>query len=196
VTPPSFAFFRSWCRFLLRVWALAPLLALACASGARAEKADAQQPLQIEADGSRYDDARGTGRFEGHVLIRRGTLVLQADAVQVTRLKDGSARLVAEGAPARFRQKREALDEFVEAQAQRIEVDSAQDTATFHGSALLRRLQGSKVMDETAGAQIVWDSQREVFSVAGGSSGRSASNPGGRVRAVISPRDPAASAPR
>ena len=43
--------------------------------------------------------------------------------------------------------------------------------------------------DEIQGQQIVWDSTAESFNVRGGAA--TASNPGGRVRAVITPRVPA-----
>jgi lipopolysaccharide export system protein LptA len=50
------------------------------------------------------------------------------------------------------------------------------------------------VADEITGARILWDNAAEVFRVEGGAA--TATNPSGRVRAVLSPRaDVAASAP-
>jgi lipopolysaccharide export system protein LptA len=55
-------------------------------------------------------------------------------------------------------------------------------------------MRGNTVADEITGNLIVWDNSAELFSVTGGAT--SAANPGGRVRAVLSPRvEPAASAP-
>ena len=53
---------------------------------------------------------------------------------------------------------------------------------------------GGVPADEITGAQIVWNSLTETFNVSGGAP--SAGNPGGRVRAVITPRvAPDAAAP-
>ena len=54
---------------------------------------------------------------------------------------------------------------------------------------MVRRLRGGTVADEIQGQQIVWDSTAESFNVRGGAA--TATNPGGRVRAVITPRVPA-----
>jgi len=47
--------------------------------------------------------------------------------------------------------------------------------------------------DEITGATIVWDNNAELFSVQGGNA--TPANPGGRVRAVLSPRAEPAAAP-
>ncbi|OYU75112.1 MAG: organic solvent tolerance protein OstA, partial [Burkholderiales bacterium PBB5] len=94
--------------------------------------------------------------------------------------------------PASYRQKRDGSDEFVEGQAQRIDYDSRAGTLRFDGAAVVRRLRGPVVADEIQGALILWDSTAESFNVQGGTA--TATNPGGRVRAVITPRAPADSA--
>ena len=91
--------------------------------------------------------------------------------------------------PASYRQKRDGVDETVEGAAERIEFDGRAETLRFVGNGAVRRLRGSTVADEIQGQQIVWDSTAESFNVRGGAA--TASNPGGRVRAVITPRAPA-----
>ncbi len=85
------------------------------------------------------------------------------------------------------------MDEYIEGQADRLEYDGRADTVRFVGNAQVRRLRGAAVADEVSGALITYDNTAEVFSVAGGAA--SPTNPGGRVRAVLVPREAAASAP-
>jgi hypothetical protein len=68
------------------------------------------------------------------------------------------------------------------------------DTLRFLGNGAVRRLRGGTVADEITGDRILWDNTSEVFRVEGGTA--SPTNPGGRVRAVLSPRaESPASAP-
>ena len=63
---------------------------------------------------------------------------------------------------------------------------------------MVRRFKGATLSDETTGALITYDNNTDVFTVDGGAQNRSAGNPGGRIRAILSPRvaasTPAASA--
>jgi lipopolysaccharide export system protein LptA len=58
---------------------------------------------------------------------------------------------------------------------------------------VVRRYNGATLNDETTGAVIVYDNNTDVFTVDGGAQNNRA-NPGGRIRAMLSPRA-AASAP-
>jgi len=78
---------------------------------------------------------------------------------------------------------------------ERLEYDAKTDTVRFVTRAAVRRLRGANVADEISGNLVTYDSISEVFSVSGGAT-PTASNPGGRVRAVLTPREgtPAAAA--
>jgi lipopolysaccharide export system protein LptA len=175
-------------------------LALAAASGlATAEKADRNKPMNVEADAGRYDDAKQVGVFSGNVVVTKGTIQLRAGQIELRQTPEGYQSGVASAAPGRlasFRQKREGVDETIEGQADRIEYDSRSDTVRFVGHAVVRRYRDGKVADETTGSLISYDNTAEVFSVAGGNAASSPGNPGGRVRAVLTPRDTAAYAPQ
>ena len=54
---------------------------------------------------------------------------------------------------------------------------------------MLRRYKGAQLADESTGSQITYDHVTEVFKVDGGPQNRSLSNPTGRVRALLSPRN-------
>ena len=160
---------------------------IAGAGPALAEKADRDQPMNAEADALRYDDARQTSVFTGNVVITKGTIVIRGAQVEVKQDAQGGQFGVVNGSPAFFRQKRDGVDEFIEGTAQRIEYDSRADTVRFIGNAVLRRLAGSRINDETTGALIVYNNTTDVFTVDGGPSNRTAGNPTGRVRAMLTP---------
>jgi lipopolysaccharide export system protein LptA len=176
----------------LAVWALP----------SAAEKADRNKPLNIEADSGRYDDLKQVGNFSGNVVVTKGTLMLRAAQIEVRQSPDGYHFGVATALPgqlASFSQKRDAADESIQGEAERIEYDGKADTVRFVNRAVIRRFRGATLADETAGSLITYDNTREVFSVSGGASAATATNPSGRVRATLTPRDavpaPAASAP-
>ncbi|MFM8344780.1 MAG: LptA/OstA family protein, partial [Betaproteobacteria bacterium] len=75
-----------------RCMVLSWVAALACATGgnpALAEKADRQQPLNIEADqSSTVDMARRVVVFNGRVVLTQGTLRILADRVELAEVGD------------------------------------------------------------------------------------------------------------
>ena len=177
---------------------LAALLA-AVMGVAWAEKADRSKPMTLESDQPcTLSLLKQTSVCSGNVVISQGTLQIRADRLELRESPEGYQMAQATGVagkPASYRQKRDGSDEFVEGQAQRIDYDSRAGTLRFDGAAVVRRLRGPVVADEIQGALILWDSTAESFNVQGGTA--TATNPGGRVRAVITPRAPAdgASAP-
>jgi lipopolysaccharide export system protein LptA len=171
-----------------------PLLLTGCllagllfAAAAKAEKADRNLPLNAEADALRYDDARQTSIFTGNVVITKGTIVIRGAKVEVRQDAQGNQFGIVNGSPGFFRQKRDGVDEFIEGTAQRIEYDSQADTVRFVGDAVLKRFKGTQLNDETTGSVIVYNNTSDVFTVDGGVANRTASNPTGRVRAMLTP---------
>lgn len=157
---------------------------------ARAERADRDQPMVVEADRSgTLDLQRQLLVYTGNVVITQGSMVLRADRVELRETADGyrTARATgAQGRPASWQQRREGLDETVSGTADRIEYDGRSDTVRLIGNSAVRRLRGAVLADEITGAEILWDNSAEVFRVDGAPA--SAAGPGGRVRAVLSPR--------
>lgn len=179
---PAFTSFR------LPYPALAILLAcLLVTGGARAEKADRNQPLNAEADALRYDDARQVSVFTGNVVITKGSITIRGAQVEVRQDPQGNQFGIVQGSPGFFRQKREGLNEFIEGEARRIEYDSRADTVRFVGDAVLRRYLGNTLNDETSGSVIVYNNSTDVFTVDGGVANRTPTNPSGRVRATLTP---------
>jgi lipopolysaccharide export system protein LptA len=175
----------------------AALLLAGFAPAAHAERADKDKPLNIEADNMTYDDLKQQTVFTGHVVATKGTILIKADKLVVTQDPQGyqfATGTVAPGTPADklayFRQKREGLDEYVDGTAERIDYDGKQDLTTLTTRATVRRLQGlSTVMDQVHGSVVTYDGQNDFYTAKSGKDVAGPGNPGGRVRAMLSPRN-------
>ncbi|MDB5744121.1 MAG: OstA family protein [Polaromonas sp.] len=165
---------------------------------AAAEKADRDKPMNAEADALRYDDLKQTSVFTGNVVITKGTTIIRGAQVDVSQDPEGYQQAVAIAAPGKlayYRKKRDGVEEYIEGEAERIEYDSRADLVKFIKRAVVRRLKGSTLSDETSGALIVYNNNTDVFTVDAGSQNSTPANPGGRVRAMLSPRTAAAPPP-
>jgi lipopolysaccharide export system protein LptA len=175
--------------------------ALLCLAGAaQAEKADRNKPMNIEADSLRYDDLKQVSVFTGRVVLTKGTIVIRGERLEVRQDPDGFQFGVATAAPdklAFYRQKREALDEFIEGEGETITYDGRADTVTFARRAQLRRLRGGTLADEITGGNIVYENLTDLFTVDGvAKNGPTGALGSGRVRVMLTPKpEPAASAP-
>ena len=169
-----------------RRWA--PVLCLAllwAATPALAERADRDKPVNLEADRITVDDLQKVQVFEGNVQLVQGTLVIRTDRLVVTQDAEGFQKGVAYGGAnglARFRQKREGKDEYIDGEAERIEYESKAETAQFFVRAMVR-----SGLDEVRGQYISYDGKTERYLVTSGPDGTSAATAGkpDRVRAVI-----------
>jgi len=162
------------------------LCGLCTAGPALAEKADKAQPVQIEADAVHMDDVNKTVDYEGHVILTQGTMSMRADRIDVSQDDQGMASGVAIGKPVHFRQRMDGRDEYMEAEANRVEYDARTELVKLIGSAHLK--QGD---DDLRGALIIYDMNTERYQAKGADSG----NATGRVHAVIHPRNKGVAAP-
>jgi lipopolysaccharide export system protein LptA len=176
--------------------ALSPLcIAVALVAGfampAHAEKADRLKPITIQADSAgQLDLQKQVATVSGNVVVTKGTMIIHAARVEISKTPGGYDTAVAFGAPgkpATFRQKRDGVDEYMDGEAERIEYDGKTDMVKFINNAAVRRLRGATLADEINGNLVTYDSTSDVMNVSGGAA--STANPGGRVRVVLTPRE-------
>jgi lipopolysaccharide export system protein LptA len=170
-------------------------------SAAQAEKADRTKPMNIEADAMRYDDLKQTSVFTGNVVVTKGTIIIRGTRIDVRQDPEGYQYGVVTAAPGKlayFKQKRDAgPDEWIEGESEVIEYDSRADNVKFIRRAVMRRLVGATPNDESSGPLIIYDQSNDTFTVNGSSlppNAGVAAQPGGRVKAILTPKS-AASAP-
>ena len=147
----------------MRVLALAMLALLAGFGMARAEKADREKPIHLEADRVSVDEAKQVAVFEGNVVLTQGTMTIRGERMQVRQDDDGFRHGTTWGNLAYFRQKREGYDEYIEGWAERIEYDGRADKVQMFNRASMKRGQ-----DEVQGNYISYDAVSEFFQVIGG----------------------------
>jgi lipopolysaccharide export system protein LptA len=168
---------------ILRLSALT--LCLLFAQHAMAERADRDKPMQLEANRVSIDDAKKIQILEGDVVITKGTMILKADRVVVTEDQYGFQKGTAfsgKGGLARFRQKREGKDEYIDGEAERIEYNSNSEIAELFHRAWVRSGE-----DEVKGDYIWYDAVSEKYLVTAGESRDPKAQPP-RVRAIIQPK--------
>jgi lipopolysaccharide export system protein LptA len=164
---------------LLTSLTLLPQLALA-------EKADRSKPVNIEADKVTVDDKNKIHIFEGRVVLTQGTLVLRSDKLVVTQDLEGYQRGVAtggEGGLARFRQKRDNKDEYVEGEGERIEHDARSEVSQF-----FLRAHVKSGTDEVFGQYIQYSGVTETYLVTNGPNATTIPSQQGRVNVTIQPK--------
>ncbi len=163
------------------------LLLLCHAGVALAERADRNKPMHLEANSVSVDDVSHINSFEGNVQMLQGTLSIQADKIVVVQDKDGFQQCTATGQLAHFRQKREAVAEYVEAYGERIEYNTHSEIAEFFGQARIKR-----AGDDVRGEHIIYNTRTEIFQVSGTPAEQDAGTPStGRVTVVIQPQNKA-----
>lgn len=153
-----------------------------------AEKADRGKPINLEADKVTVDDRNKIHVYEGNVILTQGTLIIRAAKVVVTQDLEGYQRGVAyapAGGLAKFRQKREGRDDYVDGEGERIEQDAKSEVTQFFNKAWVRSGQ-----DEVRGEYIQYNGVTENYLVTNGPNATvvPGQQGGGRVRAVIMPK--------
>jgi lipopolysaccharide export system protein LptA len=157
---------------------------LALALPAAAEKADHEKPIRYSANSLDGNEAEQSVLLSGKVEIVQGTIVLKADRVVLRQQADGSYNVSATGKPVTFRQKMDNSEEFVDAQAQRIEYLGAKDLVELYEQGWIKRGK-----DELRGNFLTYNSASGAFA-GRGTWPPAATGPAGdgRISGVIQPK--------
>lgn len=166
-----------------RIKLLLSLMLLLASPLALAEKADRDKPIDIESDTLTNNDAKKTSIYTGNVILTQGTLEIHADKLIVREDSEGFQHSTSTGNPTTFRQKMEGKEEYIQGSGQRIEYDGRMDKVQLYVKAWVKR-----GLDIVHGEYIMYDANAEFAEVIGGPQAATASNPKGRVRAVIQPK--------
>lgn len=176
---------------------LAPLM-IACslaALPAHAEKADREKPINLEADSISMDDINKVQVLEGNVILTQGTMQIRTSKLVITQDADGFQKGVATGGAnglARFRQKRDGSDDYIEGEGERIVHNARDEKTEFFVRGWVKSGQ-----DEVKGHYISYDALTEKYLVNNGAGDTKTAigAPQARVRAIIQPKGKNATAP-
>ena len=78
-----------------------------------AEKADRDKPTMIDSDRLNHDEQKQITIFTGNVVLTKGTLVMRGDRMEMWQDAAGNYFGIVTGKPAKFRQKRDAVNEYM-----------------------------------------------------------------------------------
>ena len=142
------------------------LLISLLAATVQAKDGDENQPIDVNADRSEYDDKAGIQRLIGNVEIVQGSLKITAQEIAI-HLKDNRlSRIEGSGNPIRFEQLNNA-DESIVGEANAIDYNAIDGTLILTGAATLKQPR-----QELNSDRIVFNSRAETVQADGGDKGR------------------------
>jgi lipopolysaccharide export system protein LptA len=157
---------------------------LSFSSFSRAESADRDKPIDLEADSVKVDDAKQISTYSGNVVLTQGTLIIRADKLIVREDSAGFQHSTSLGNPTTFKQKREGTNDYMEGSALRIEYDGRMDKVQLFTKAWVKRGE-----DIVHGDYISYDANAEYAEVIGGTKSVDGTSTSGRVHAIIQPKN-------
>ncbi len=138
------------------------------AAPAAAEKADRDKPTTIDSDRLSHDDQKQITTFSGNVVLTKGTLQMRGDRLELWQDANGNYFGVMTGRPARFRQKRDGVNEFMEGESGRMDYNGKEETVMLSGNAIMRRTEGDKLKDQVSGDRLTYNNLTERYLVESG----------------------------
>lgn len=106
------------------------------AGGAHALSTDREEPILIEAKTAEADNRTQVTIYRGDVIITQGTLRITGDTVWIYYSDSNTiTKAISEGAPAKFRQLPDGKDDYMTADAERMEYHADQDLIRLIGNA-------------------------------------------------------------
>ncbi len=168
-----------------------PLSGLLCLLGAListtpalALPADRQATITVEADRAQINEKTGITDYQGSVIIKQGSLLIEADQVTIYSTDGQANKIICLGKPAHYQQQPNIEDGLVNAHANTIEYYLDRETITLIKNAILEQ-QGSTLK----GDHINYDLKAELVVARGSDSSQQ------RVHMVIPASEPAADNP-
>lgn len=171
---------RWWSRTCRIACALLPIFAVVAGLlllPAHARESDLDQPIEIDADRSEFDERAGRQILEGNVRISQGTMLITAERIEITLQNGRLASIEGTGSPLGFEQDNEA-GERMRGAARRIIYDAVGGSLVLEGEATLEQPRQRLVSE-----RIVFNTEDQTVRAEGDNSGAES----GRVRIRIEP---------
>lgn len=136
---------------------------------------DRDQPIEVEADGVDLNETTGQSVYQGNVILRQGTIRLEADRITVFHRGNKPSKVVAVGNPVKFRQRPRGQDKVIRGTAKRTEYLVDSEELLLIGDAYLAQGEDSFRSD-----RIVYDRVAERIKAGAAAQGKE------RVKMTIS----------
>lgn len=151
---------------------------LGLTSFAYALPSDKHQPIHISADTAQINEKTGTTTYTGNVLMKQGSMEIKAARIDLYREKDSVSRIIANGAPANFRQQAAEDKPITDAFGEKLDYLIAKQTITITGNAKVQQ-----ESDQFTGSKIVYQMDKAIVNAYSGEG-----KTGQRVQMVIQPK--------
>jgi len=138
------------------------LLALFASTAATGLDEDRNQSIYIDSDSAERDDIKGTTIYSGNVVMKQGSMRIDAEKVVIFNVKNKVTKIVAIGTPVRYQQKPTKDEELVIAQADRLEYDIKDEELHLIDNAFLEQ-DGLSL----SGTRIDYDVKKSVVKAGG-----------------------------
>lgn len=138
-------------------------LLLLCSIPAQALPDDRQQSITIESDSAERNNKSGLTEYLGNVIIRQGSVLIDADRVTIHYKDNKVSRIISRGTPASYQQQPQAQGAMVIARGEVIEYMLASDQIKLKNNASLSR-NGTLIKGE----RITYDLKNETWKAKGG----------------------------
>lgn len=166
-----------------------PLHAQSLAGASPKTPAPAEEPsTQILSDTLHYDDIKRESTFTGNVVMTRGLMTMNSDALTLKEASDGSQFGTATVKPGKrvfIRQERPDTFEVLEGVGVRAEYNGRDEIFDLIGQAVVTRYICGQQFDTVSGQKVRYSQKTDTYEAF---SGPDSANAGGRVRSVAQPR--------
>ena len=168
------------------------ILALASATinHVRAEKADQDKPIILEADKVSVNDVLQVYELNGEVLLTKGSILITGEKGNIKVDPEGYEYVDVQGDPettASFRQRREGLaNEFMQGRGRTVTYNAKIELLSLTGDASLKRLHNMQMIDQLRGWKIDYDDVTQRYLVSPPADSKADDLP--LARAILSPR--------
>ncbi|HEC28217.1 MAG TPA: lipopolysaccharide transport periplasmic protein LptA [Gammaproteobacteria bacterium] len=112
---------------------------MAICTNSLALNTDRKQPLKVEADKASIHKKTGTSTYTGHVLVRQGSMRIQARKLTVYTRQGKLEKMVARGRPASFEQRPENRSGNIKATAKKMTFHADRNIIVFENEARLQQ---------------------------------------------------------
>jgi len=166
------------------------LSALLVCNIARAEKADQDKPIILEAEKVSVNDVQQIYDLQGQILLIKGSIVVTGEDGHIQVDPEGYEFVDVKGsseATASFRQRREGpADEYMQGRGTQVTYNAKTEVLTITGDASLKRSLNMQMLDQLQGWKIEYDDIKERYRVTPPADAKPEDLP--LARAILSPR--------
>lgn len=142
---------------------------------------DSDQPIHLQADRVVIEEKKGRSRYEGHVELRQGRLVIRSQSMTMHKRNEKLDYFEARGTPAYFDRGETAHEAALHGEAKTIEYSIQKGVITLRGDAVLDQAGG-----RFSGEEIVYDTVKATVKAAGKKDEKDGD---GRVHVIIQPQE-------